>query len=137
MARRAHLLPQTNQPPTALPTIVITPPSPSTQPAFLPIPSDYSGFDGLYGEPLITLNLNMNAFLRAGMVAMQLHNPTHEPVDGPVPPELQTPEAQTTEQPYSPPGAAGEPTVTYDPQTGAMEVSGDLPFPDTFFDFFP
>lgn len=120
-------MPQSNPTsPTTLPTITVTAQAPAWMQGTFVLPTD------VYISPIALTD--WNTFLRAGMVAMQLHNPTHEPQDGPVPPEPQAPEAQTTEQPYSPPGTAGEPTVTYDPQTGAMEVSGDLPLPDTFFD---
>ena len=65
---------------------------------------------------------------RATIVSIQLHNPTGEPQEGSQAPEPQTAEQQTTEQPYNPP--ASEPSVYYDPQTGEMEFSGELPLPD-------
>ena len=73
----------------------------------------------------------------------QLANPVQAPISGPTRPEPQTLEQQTIAQPtttalpeapYNPLISPGAPTVTYDPTTGEMEVSGELPLPPTFFD---
>jgi len=91
-------------------------------------------------------NFDVLLGLRLAILTAQLTNPVKAPLDGPTPPEPQAPDQQTTEQPYttptiSPPEAPynpltspGVPTVTYDPNTGEMQVSGELPFPEPFFD---
>ena len=134
--------PQTNQPTSTLQAIVITAPEPtSMQGNLLFMPLDNGGFSWLYGngDPMLT-NINLNTALRGSIVGMQLHN-LNKPQDGPSPPEEQTAQAQTIEQPYTPPQApynpltsSGGPTVTYNPVTGEMEVSGELPLPDNFLD---
>lgn len=91
-------------------------------------------------------NFDLQLGLRLGILTAQLTNPVKAPLNGPTPPEPQTPEQQTTEQPYTTPTTSppegpynpltspGAPTVTYDPNTGEMEFSGELPLPDAFLD---
>lgn len=84
-----------------------------------------------YDENFLQRTLNALGLLtRAGIASIQLHNPTGEPQDGPIPPEAGTPEPQTTEQPYNP-----GPTVRFNPETGEMEFSGRVgELPPEFFE---